>query len=121
MEVFGNGTLDISQHDPPGVTTGSIQGNGLVFLGGVNLTVGANNLSTTFSGLIQDGGFSGGTGGSLRKIGTGTLTLSGANTYTGGTLINAGTLKHRTMARSAGVTSVLQRQAHLEVANWGDK
>ena len=93
VEVFGNGTLDISQHDAPGVTTGSIQGNGLVFLGGVNLAVGANNLTTTFAGLMQDGGFSGGTGGSLAKIGTGTLTLSGANTYTGGTLINTGTLQ----------------------------
>ena len=93
VEVFGNGTLDISQHNAPGVTTGSIEGNGLVFLGGVNLTVGTNNLSTTFSGLMQDGGFSGGTGGSLTKIGTGTLTLSGANTYTGGTLINTGTLQ----------------------------
>ena len=92
MEVFGNGTLDISQHNAPGVTTGSIEGSGLVFLGGVNLTVGANNLSTTFSGLMQDGGFSGGTGGSLTKIGTGKLTLSGANTYTGVTTVNAGTL-----------------------------
>ena len=64
-------TLDISQHNAPGVTTGSIEGSGLVFLGGVNLTVGTNNLSTTFSGLMQDGGISGGTGGSLTKTGTG--------------------------------------------------
>ena len=92
MEVFGNGTLDISQHNAPGVTTGSIEGSGLVFLGGVNLTVGTNDLSTTFSGVMQDGGFSGGTGGSLTKTGTGKLTLSGANTYTGGTTVNAGTL-----------------------------
>jgi len=92
VEVFGNGTLDISQHNAPGVTTGSIEGSGLVFLGGVNLTVGTNNLSTTFSGVMQDGGFSGGTGGSLTKTGTGKLTLSGANTYTGVTIVNAGTL-----------------------------
>jgi outer membrane autotransporter protein len=63
-----------------------------VFLGANNLTVGSNNLSTLFSGVIQDGGFFGGTGGSLTKVGTGTLTLSGANTYTGPTIVNAGVL-----------------------------
>ena len=53
VEVFGNGNLDISLHDVPGVTTGSIQGNGAVFLGANNLTVGTNNLGTTFSGLSR--------------------------------------------------------------------
>ena len=32
------------------------------------------------STFISDGGFGGGTGGSLAKIGSGTLTLSGTNT-----------------------------------------
>ena len=80
------------QQSAPGLTTGSIEGDGLVFLGGVNLTLGTNNLSTTFSGRIQDGGINHRTGGSLAKTGTGTLTLSGANTYTGGTTVSAGTL-----------------------------
>ena len=56
MEVFGNGFLDISGHNLPGVTTDSIEGNGLVFLGANKLTVGSNNLTTAFSGKIQDGG-----------------------------------------------------------------
>jgi fibronectin-binding autotransporter adhesin len=56
------------------------------------LTVGLNNLSTEVSGTIADGGQNGGTGGSLIKVGTGTLTLSGPNTYSGGTSILAGTL-----------------------------
>ena len=93
VEVFGNGNLDISSHNAPGVAVGSIEGSGNAFLGGNNLTVGSNNLSTTFSGVIQDGGQNGGVGGSLTKIGTGTLILSGANTYTGNTNINRGVLQ----------------------------
>jgi autotransporter-associated beta strand protein len=93
VEVFGNGNLDISFHDDPNVTVGSIEGDGNVFLGGNSLTVGRNKLSTLFSGVIQDGGLDGGTGGSLAKIGTGRLTLTGANTYTAGTTVERGGLQ----------------------------
>jgi autotransporter-associated beta strand protein len=74
-----------------GMTAGSIEGQGTYFLGSKALTVGGNNLSTTVTGTISDGGASGGTGGSL-VVGTGTLTLAGTNTYTGSTAVNAGTL-----------------------------
>jgi autotransporter-associated beta strand protein len=89
----GNGSLDISGLTSAGMGIGSIEGSGNYFLGSKSLTVGGNNLSTTVSGVIQDGGFSGGTGGSITKIGTGTLTLTGDNTYSGGTTISAGTLQ----------------------------
>jgi autotransporter-associated beta strand protein len=89
----GTGLLDISGLATGGTTAGSIEGAGNVFLGSKNLAVGGNNLSTTFSGVIQNGGNAGGTGGSLTKTGTGTLTLSGANTYTGGTTLLSGTLQ----------------------------
>ena len=111
VEVFGNGNLDISRHDAPGVTIGSIEGNGAVFLGANNLTVGTNNLSTTFSGLIQDGGVSGGTGGSLTKTGNGKLTLSNANTYTGGTTVTKGTLLVTNRTGSATGTGAVQVNA----------
>jgi len=90
--VSGIGYLNISGHQS-GMTIGSIEGSGDVFLGANRLRVGTNNLSTTFSGVIRDGGDFGGTGGSLTKIGSGTLILSGVNTYTGDTRVNRGVLQ----------------------------
>jgi autotransporter-associated beta strand protein len=91
VELSG-GRLDISFHHAPGVTIGSLEGTGDVFLGSKNLTVGSNNLSTTFSGRIQDGGGNGGIGGSLTKIGTGKLVLKHWNSYSGDTTVKRGKL-----------------------------
>ena len=90
--VNAGGAFDISPLATSGTTAGSIEGAGSFRLGSKQLTVGANNLSTTVSGVVADGGRDGGTGGSLVKVGTGTLTLSGNNTYTGPTTVNAGRL-----------------------------
>jgi hypothetical protein len=67
VEVFDNGYLDISGRQP-GVTIGSIEGSGNVFLGANNLRVGTNGRNTSFSGVISGSG-------SLTKIGSGVLTL----------------------------------------------
>jgi T5SS/PEP-CTERM-associated repeat protein/autotransporter-associated beta strand protein len=72
-------------------TIGSLFGNGTVTNSGAAaiLTVGNNNTNTTFGGILIDGiGKLG-----LTKTGTGTLILMGANTYSGGTTISAGTLQ----------------------------
>ncbi len=93
VELFENGFLDIGFHDDPGVTVGSIEGNGDVFLGARVLTVGSNDRSTIFTGIIQDGGRNRrATGGSLTKIGKGNLVLHHRNTYTGGTTVKRGKL-----------------------------
>ena len=67
VEVFDNGYLDISGRQP-GVTIGSIEGSGNVFLGANRLTVGTRNINTSFSGVISGSGL-------LAKIGRGLLTL----------------------------------------------
>lgn len=92
--ALDGGSLDISaiQKRISPLETGSLAGAGTVSLGSRQLQLGTNNQTTIFSGIIQDGGLNGGTGGSLSKIGTGTLTLSGASTYSGGTSVSAGAL-----------------------------
>ena len=92
VKLFGNGNLDISLHFRS-IEIGSVEGNGNVFLGSRELIVGSNNLSATFDGVIQDGGRGGSTGGSLTKIGSGILALTGSNTYTGNTNVKGGVLQ----------------------------
>jgi len=74
-----------------GETVGSIAGAGSITLGspgsGAALTVGGSGASTTFSGVI-----SGGANADVVKTGAGTLTLSGANTFTGDLQVNQGTV-----------------------------
>jgi outer membrane autotransporter protein len=86
------GTFDMSTLTAAGMTAGSIEGAGSYFLGSKELTTGLNNLSTTVSGVIADGGAGGGTGGSLIKVGTGRLTINGEGTYTGGTTVRSGAI-----------------------------
>lgn len=65
---------------------GGLTGTGTVNLATNSvLTVGENNASSTFSGTTAGNG-------SLTKVGTGTLTLSGVLGHTGNTIVQAGTL-----------------------------
>ena len=90
--VNSGGVFDMSALTTAGMTAGSIEGAGTYNLGSKELIVGLNDLSTQVSGVIADGGASGGTGGSIVKVGTGTLTLLGSNTYSGGTSFIGGVL-----------------------------
>lgn len=68
--------------------------------GASTLTVGDGNTNSSFSGNITDGGITKTL--AINKIGTGTLTLSGIDTYNGGTAINGGTLLINNATGSSG-------------------
>jgi len=86
--VASGATLDIAGFS---TSLGSLAGLGTVTNSGsaATLTVGGDNTSTTFSGILQNGA---GTL-ALTKAGTGTLIFTGGNTYTGGTTISDGSLQ----------------------------
>ena len=71
-----------------------------VFLESSILTIG-DSTDTTYAGTISDSGAS---GGGIVKQGTGKLTLTGTNTYTGATVVNAGTLDVNGSVAGTGVT-----------------
>lgn len=91
------GTLDLNSFNE---TVASISGDGRIVLGSGRLTTGQNNLASSFIGNIS------GTGG-LTKTGSGTLTLSGNNAYTGQTVVQAGRLVVTTNLAASDASSVL--------------
>ncbi|MEI6644856.1 MAG: autotransporter-associated beta strand repeat-containing protein [bacterium] len=80
------GILDLNGHSDTinGLSGAGVVSNGVA--GSASLTVGDGDATSTFSGTLKN------TAGtlSLTKIGNGSLTLSGANTYNGATWVNAG-------------------------------
>lgn len=87
FDISGGGNQTIQ--DLTGVAGSTIS------LGANTLTLGTAN-STTFAGAIS------GTGG-VAKQGAGTLTLTGANSYSGGTTVSAGTLSGNTTSLQGNI------------------
>jgi autotransporter-associated beta strand protein len=109
VQLYGKGNLIANSG-----SIGSLEGDGLVLIEPFeNLHIGANNLSTTFSGKIKGdrpfanpegkGDWNGvsstvdkdnpsSSSGAITKDGSGTLTLTGENTYSNGTTVTNGVL-----------------------------
>ncbi len=93
------------------VGSGTASVHGKVILGGNGpIRVDPNGVFT-LSGLIEGNGF--------KKEGDGTLILTHANTYTGGTAVNAGTLRasHENALGTALNGTTVAKGATLEIAN----
>jgi rhamnogalacturonan endolyase len=106
--IFNLGTGTASATVRNGATAialgGLVGGSGTVLNGNnsggaaVTYTIGGANANTEFDGVIHDGTANPTI---VTKIGTGSLNLAGANTYSGGTTINVGTLLANNFGGSA--------------------
>lgn len=85
---------------PKAILQGASSANSLT-----TYVIGGKNLDTTFAGRITE--VIPARTAAITKVGTGTFTLSGANTYNGATLVNAGTLLvNNTSGSGTGSNSV---------------
>ncbi len=85
LTIGAAGTLDLGYGNS--AIIGSLSGSGALNIRNNSFTVG-DTTNTTFSGVISDGGGYG----TIVKQGSGTLTLSGANTFNGPVTVLAGAL-----------------------------
>ena len=102
--IYNAGTIDYSYMTGP-ASLGSVADDvdSKLLLGSQTLSIGALNYTQTIEGSILDGGFDGGSGGALTKVGTGFLQLTGTNGYTGKTTVAQGLLEVDSAVASAEV------------------
>lgn len=97
------GQLNLSLNGPHSQTIGSLasagEGTATVSLGGSSLRIGQDGTDSSFTGVIS------GAGGSVSKVGGGTLTLGAANTFSGGCFLQEGTLRVTTISALGSTAS----------------
>ncbi len=101
---FASGTLNLSS----GISVADVDFRNAIDLGAVNRTIDVFDNANTGADYVTLSGIVSGAGGGIIKTGTGILRLTGANTYTGATAVQAGTIVASSLGNSSapGATSV---------------
>jgi autotransporter-associated beta strand protein len=94
--ITRNGSGVPIQFGALGGTSGSSVGPGNSSSSGNSYSVGGNNANATFAGQLKADGVN-----TFTKIGSGVWTLTGANSYSGGTVINSGVILANNTSGSA--------------------
>ncbi|WP_201495290.1 beta strand repeat-containing protein, partial [Rubrivivax sp. A210] len=111
---LGNGaTLTLGGNETLGSLAGAGSASAVVALGGATLTTGDNNTSTTYAGVITGAQ----AGSRLVKTGSGSLTLSGSNSYVDGTTVSGGTLIASGGTASLGIGGIAVGSNRLDINN----
>ncbi|ADU39106.1 autotransporter outer membrane beta-barrel domain-containing protein [Variovorax paradoxus] len=110
---LGTGALSMDDGTTLGFAANGLNlANAVVLTGSNDPVIDTGSFGATLSGNITGGGF-------ITKIGNGTLTLSGANSYTGATDVAAGTLKAgATGTFSAASAHTVRSGATLDLAGF---
>lgn len=104
--IVNGGTLDLGGHDLAATSLSGVGGS--VALGTNTFSI-DTEIDSSYAGVITgSGGFS--------KAGMGTLTLTGANTYTGDTSLSGGGLTLDFSASGAPITNIITAESTLSVA-----
>ncbi|SDY31905.1 outer membrane autotransporter barrel domain-containing protein [Variovorax sp. YR266] len=111
--ALGTGTLAMDDGTTLGFAADGLNlANAVVLTGNNDPVIDTGSFSATLSGNITGGGF-------ITKIGSGTLTLSGSNSYTGATDVAEGTLKAGVAGTfSAASAHTVQSGATLDLAGF---
>ncbi len=95
-------------------TAGSRIGPGNSTSSGSSYRIGWNNQDAVFAGRILADGIN-----TITKVGSGNWTLTGANTYTGGTFVNGGTLTVNNSSGSGTGTAAVTVNSNATLAGTG--
>lgn len=112
--ITQSGSTSIMNIGALGGTSGSRVGPGNSTSSGRSFRIGYNNQDATFAGQILADGVN-----TVTKVGSGNWTVTGANTYTGGTVVDGGTLTVNNTSGSGTGTSTVTVNTGATLAGTG--